>query len=400
MEFRVPFELTSLRRGLIAFTLLLALGPDPGMCGKSPFGGWVRVESEHFIVISDERPKAAQQVAEHFEMIRSVLIRQMPSLARMSTSKLLVFAPRNEKGLKRMLPWYWAESDRAKPGGLFQRSPAHKLIVARGDVLGGEQFGTVYHEYFHYMMGSSQLKLPTWAGEGLAEVWGGGTLLTSRHAEVARPLRGRLHTLTQDRPIPLEELFAATRSSSLYRDSENVYQFYAQSWILTHMMLFDEENEASQEAFARYLTAVGSGADSLEAAREHFGDLEDLNARMKAYARRPSLRFLKLDLPPKPARESLHVVKLSTGETAAYLARYLSTRRQLEDLEELVGIALTSPELPLPLVAKGQLHVRKREIAEGIEAFTKAIEAASRLTWVSAATLAQVIEKRFVVQVV
>ena len=64
-------------------------------------------------------------------------------------------------------------------------------MVTRADQLADGYYGTVYHEYFHYLVHSTRLEVPLWINEGLASYWG-STRLTKKAAEVGRPDVARL----------------------------------------------------------------------------------------------------------------------------------------------------------------------------------------------------------------
>ncbi|MDA8017059.1 MAG: DUF1570 domain-containing protein [Thermoanaerobaculia bacterium] len=270
--------------------------------GELP-GRWVEVRSEHFIVVSNARPKEVRKVATHLEQIRQVLTQAMPHFANTSGPPLLVFAPANERTMGRLLPLVWAERDATRPAGLFADSVDEPYVVLRADLVGGDDFGVVYHEYFHYLVAESgTAELPTWLSEGLADFWGGGSRLTRKEAQVGRAITFRLRPLAEGIPIPLETLLTVDRSSEYYRNRYKAADFYVQSWALTHLMMIGDGTGELKKILGQYLNLISRGESSLEAAEEAFGDLDALERKLRAYVRRLTFSYFRLPVPPNHPR--------------------------------------------------------------------------------------------------
>lgn len=368
-----------LRDSCLAIVLLCLVSisstPIAAVAADLP-GDWIEVRSEHFTVISNARPKDARKVAVHFEQIRQVLGQAMPQFAAASGPPLRVFAPANERSMGKLFPIRWSQRGRTRPAGLFSDSVSDQYIVLRADLVGGENFGLVYHEYFHYLASEAGFDLPTWASEGLADFWGGGTRLTKKDAEVARPLAYRLNPLTEGIPIPLEELLAADRSSDYYRNRYKATDFYAQSWALTHFIMLGDETGELKKQLIQYFLLLDQGKPSLEAAREAFGDLEVLERKLRSYTRSLLLSYFRLPLPPEPKPESLKERDLSQGEAAARVVRHLHGGFASDDLEGLVELAMRDvPDLAVTREAQGIFHMRQGETAESAKAFGQAAAA-------------------------
>ncbi len=55
--------------------------------------------------------------------------------------------------------------------GLFLRAPDRNYILVRLDAQQEHAYGTVYHEYTHYMLRKADTWLPLWLNEGLAQFY-------------------------------------------------------------------------------------------------------------------------------------------------------------------------------------------------------------------------------------
>ena len=80
---------------------------------------WVEVRSPHTIVLSDAGKQVARRVAARFERFRAAISIIWPWARVDPPIPLLILAPRDEDGLKVLLPEYWEGKDRAHPAGVF-----------------------------------------------------------------------------------------------------------------------------------------------------------------------------------------------------------------------------------------------------------------------------------------
>lgn len=361
---------------LVAIGLLvLASPPVEAKTGELP-GRWTEVRSENFIVVGNARPKELRQVATRFEQFRAVLAQEMPRFASASGPPLLVFAPANGRAMGRLT------ATGRGPAGFFSDSITDRFAAVQADLVGGEDFGVVYHEYFHFLAHQAGLKLPLWLGEGLADFWGGGTRLTKKEAEIARAIDMRLRYLRPANLIPLDVLFSVDHSSEYYREPFKTADFYAQSWGLTHYLMLGEESGERKRHLAEYLKLLAQSKNSLDAAREAFGDLDTLMDELKVYRRQLTYSYFRLPLPPAPTASSLRERPLTTGEAAALVARFSYHARGQGDMKGLLDQAKAdAPDLPTTQEALGIYHLREGETAESLAAFERAaaIEGGSAL---------------------
>ena len=376
---------SSRTRGYVVGTLI-ALGASAwwteaaadGLPGK-----WVEVRSPHFVVASNAGRRPARRTAEHFEQIRELFVQALPGRTPESAPPLEVFAVRGERTMKRLLPWYWERKDRAKPAGAFRSTASGTYAVVRVDLLEGQGFGTVYHEYFHFLSHATRAKVPVWVEEGLASYWG-STRLTAKAAEVGRPDARRLDQLRwgRGRFLPLDELMAVDRSSPHYSQSEKAWQFYAQSWALVHYLLIGDRTGQGQEQLVDYLRRVGAGEPAPAAASTAFGDLEELESRLRAYVRKLLFHYAVLPPPAVLPPEKFQIRELPAAEAAARAALFQLESGWTGGVDELVAVALEgAPQLAEAHTAAGILQLLTRETEQAEQTLQRAtsLEGASPL---------------------
>jgi tetratricopeptide (TPR) repeat protein len=92
-------------------------------------------------------------------------------------------------------------------------------------------FGTAAHEYTHYVLHFSGLKLPAWLSEGLGEFF--STIRSAKGGyEVGGDLPARTQTLQRSRWLPINELLEIKPTTR-----QDAAIFYAQSWALADMLM-------------------------------------------------------------------------------------------------------------------------------------------------------------------
>jgi hypothetical protein len=132
---------------------------------------WVMARSPGFVVVSDAGEKQARQVAHQFEQVRG-LFRQVLQ-ARVDPGRLvMIFAVKDEDGLRELLPGYWERKGGSRPAGVFQSGRDKHLVALRLDVATANPYHVLYHEYTHLLTRLNVRWLPLWLTEGLAEFWG------------------------------------------------------------------------------------------------------------------------------------------------------------------------------------------------------------------------------------
>jgi hypothetical protein len=213
----------SIRRVVAGFAV------DAGQLAPAAYAAeptWTELRTPHFVVLSNAGARETRNVASQFEQFWAVFDQMTKGSIRKGERPITVFAVRDEKDLRALLPEYWADRTRAKPDGLFVpgrdrhhvalRLDASKDLAEMARAVGFEAnpYHSVFHEYVHALL-QANVRLPLWLNEGLAEFYAG------THIEKNRVLLGRPHALTilylRERALlPLPELLGATMESPLY----------------------------------------------------------------------------------------------------------------------------------------------------------------------------------------
>lgn len=251
--------------------LLIALAANQSLAAES----WVRLETPHFDLYSSLNRKQAALVLNQLEDARRALETVNPG-RRVDGSPVRVIAFRSENEFSRYRP-----NDASS--AYYLRADGREYIVFGQEVAEG---GTaVVHEYVHHWLHQWHKNLPLWLDEGLAEVYS-TAVQESRGLRVGLPPADRLDWLKMDAPAyDLPTLFSMRQSSFTgVKRLTPRSRFYAESWLLVHMLRFSPEYA---DQFQAFLDDVEQGAQPAAALQRHYGKtvsavMDDMQAYLKA----------------------------------------------------------------------------------------------------------------------
>ena len=242
---------------------------------------WLVAKTQHFALYSDASEEESRSILVGLENFRANFLRVMPiGNASEPQAKVVVF--RRSADFDAYRPLY-----HGKPrdvAGYFQSSPDEVVIAMTTDVPGPEADPreVIYHEYVHLLVDTRKAHYPVWLNEGLAEVFS-----TFRVADgkviFGEPKNSHVGLLQHSSLWPLARLFAVTPDSPDYNEDARAGIFYAESWLLTHYLLFgaDQTNSAKLSRFAHLLDA---GNDIPTSFHEAFGmDFATLESALRKY---------------------------------------------------------------------------------------------------------------------
>lgn len=350
-------------RWLFLLSCALLLGVLPGKADT-----WVKVKSPHFTVISNGSEKQARQVALGFEQIHAVFDVGLPGLRTDSGAETIVIAARDLDTFKTLMPF---RKNAELLAGEFQKGWEKDHVLVRLD-LPDEERNTVYHEYVHKLLHLNFTRLPVWLDEGLAEFFG-NTWMRKEGVFIGAP-SPRIEVLKTRFPFPLETILSVGHNSPYYSsgDRDKVGMFYAESWGLTHFLMFGD-NMGNGQKMNAYLAAMQKGVDSRKAFQQVFGDIAPLEKQFTAYVSRFAFRSIRLDNLPKIDPASFAGGAMSAAETDANMGGYFTYEGEMDIANQRLTAALK--EDPKSLLAHENaafLFFRQAKDEEAVKEFDEA----------------------------
>jgi len=246
---------------------------------------WIRVETEHFQLISGASAADSIEIAQRLELLRAVL--QLVGLQTNLTPRvpLLVYVFADANGYARFRP-------RPDLAG-FMLPRTHRNFVAV-QAIGAEDAGSIaLHEYVHFVLrNGGATRYPAWYDEGLAEFLSTVSMHDGQVVIGAIPA-GRERWLLHGSPLSLRQLMTA---DNVYDGSpQSLPRFYAQAWTLTHYFhVADRVGFPKRRAqLADYIARTNRGEAPDDACREAFGtDFETLDKEFMQYLAKGLLPYL------------------------------------------------------------------------------------------------------------
>jgi hypothetical protein len=334
---------------------------------------WTEVHSEHFVLRSHAGVKNLTAAACDLERVSQVLdkARDRPNSARTATAAVAIVAVDSERGLRELLPQFW-EHRGARPLGAYWSGLYGHHIVIRVDVSPRERFRRILHEYAHFATHAAYQDAPPWFDEGLSELWTNAAIedgqvtiggAVSAHRKLLRPGK---------RWIPLHELMAATALPPA-SDRDRLARFYAESWALTHYLVF--ERNASRLTFGRIPDASSLPSDEA----------------LQQYIRQSPLPHVSIPV-PRASCGAVDVRELPPLESLLQQARALADGvRPANALPLLLQANALEPDNAEVIEMTGVVNFLTNDPAAAAAAFDRAIATgkASHLSYYYRAVLAE-----------
>lgn len=334
---------------------------------------WHEASSDHFVIYADDSEKDIRRFAENLERYHSamtVLVGRKTNVPSPS-NRVTIFVV-GSRGEMREL------SGSRRVGGFYipRAGGSRAFVQDIRNQSGYPHFSTVIllHEYaHHFLISSSRFAMPRWLSEGAAEFFSAASFNKDGSVLIGRPARHRAYELaSRDFPTAEELLDPALKLKNRGEDDKG---FYARSWLLYHYLTFSEERIGQLN---QYWQSVASGTSSIDAGREVFGDLRQLEKELDAYQRQR--RMFTFNLTPEKLSTGGEITlrRLPKGEAEMMELRIVSQRGvDTEQAAELVvearEIAAMYPDDPGVLAALAEAEYDAGNDDAAIAAADKAI---------------------------
>lgn len=292
---------------------------------------WWEASTDHFVVLSETSKEEAQDLAVDLERFDEAMRymaglsldgEELPEAAKLTVYQFGdtddigylagsrgvagFFIPRAGQSVA------FVPAREVRPDGLGTRTRSGNLSA--GVVL--------FHEYAHYFMYQhAAAAYPAWYREGFAEVYGTVDLIENGF-RIGSPATHRADVLRHLNSYPVEKLLDPPEEM----DGEDLAQTYAMGWLLSHYLTFSDERKGQ---LSRYLDLVNEGSSSREAAKQAFGDLEQLNRDLDRHRRGRAVGIEVTFADYSPPEAELR--KLTAAEEAMMSLHIQSTRGVDED---------------------------------------------------------------------
>jgi tetratricopeptide (TPR) repeat protein len=334
------------------------------------------VRSPNFVVLTDAGEGQGRSVASQFESIRAVFRRLFNIQGETKDPVVTIFAAKNEDGLRRLIPGYWASKSSVHPVGIFVPGSEHNYIALRLDVSmkqdADEPFEPVYHEYIHFALRRMRSELPLWMVEGLAEFYS-RVRVVGKKVSVGTPSALNLRVLRENQALSVSTLFAVDASSPYYSEQNKTSIFYAESWALTHYLIVRDWREGTHHV-NDFVDLLGHGVNSDEAARRTIGDPNQLQNELTSYIGRYAFTVVTLDLPLKADPKEFQAETVPDAESLAARGDFMAHDRNYPEAQEMLEEALKlDPKLVSAYESMGYVFIHEMKMADAWKWYSQAL---------------------------
>lgn len=304
------------------------------LCFAAPASAdWYEASTDNFVIYADDSEKDIRKFAENLERYHSAMERltgrqvEKPS----PSNRVTIFAVGGSRAIKDL-------SGSSQVAGFYvPRAGASRAFVQDIRNVTGRyphfSMTVLLHEYaHHFLISQSRFAMPRWYNEGAAEFFASASFDSDGSVWIGRPAQHRAGELFYLDEIKVPDILAYGQQEE--RDGNRSDAFYGRSWLLYHYLTFSDERRDQLEGYAR---AIMGGADSLEAGKMAFGDLDQLQDEVDHYLERKR-RLSAFKLPPDWLETGTIILRqLPRGEAEMMDVRIRSQRGvNAEEAAELV----------------------------------------------------------------
>jgi tetratricopeptide (TPR) repeat protein len=279
---------------------------------------WYAAKSRHFVIYADDNPKNLEAFAtklERFDQAARVAMHtDDPEVG--NGNRLTVFVLPKASDVRAIVG--------DKTGffeGYYTGRVNGSLAYIPKDALKSSDDNSdaiLFHEYTHHlMMQDLKRPYPEWYVEGFAEFLSTPKFGRDGSVTLGRAVQGRAWGLFNGPKMPVQTLFGGLQPD-MTNEQRDV--FYGRGWLLTHYLTMDPHRAGQMVRFVEGLTHGEAQAD---AARQAFGDLDQLDKDLDAYRRKPLLQFTI-------AGSNIHVGQIDVTPLSAGAAEVITARAQVK----------------------------------------------------------------------
>jgi tetratricopeptide (TPR) repeat protein len=315
---------------------------------------WTEFRSPHFELVTNAGERYGPGLLLHLENLRRLFLVQTNAASPGAEEPVRIIAFRSAAEYQR-----YRLDDSAD--AYYVGAPGRDTIVL--PLTGPADFRTAAHEYAHAVIHAGGRKLPLWLSEGIAEVFS-TVRFQAGEAIVGNPNPGRMQALQRTVWMPIEDLLGRTDPPAAARDRTGM--FYAQSWALTHLLMF---SPSYNRRLGALLDRNGSGL--AEIYRTPLGTIE---RDMRAWLARSNWPTVAVT-PPGSAPEGVPTpVPLTPLGARRILAELLSaTGKQEQARAAYASLEAAAPSDPDIQAALGRLAIAAGRRTEALERFGRAL---------------------------
>lgn len=302
------------RASMAGLALLLGLAPG---AGAQPLPGelepWGRLDTPHFIFISQLDETSTLEMASDLERLHTVLAGLSPSGKLSSPNLTYIYLFRNYDAYA---PFFLRQGGQPVEGVSYFIPHLYANYSALNADPAINPTRLLYSQYLHQLMAEQWPQIPLWFRQGVAEYYSTfeadaqeariglpplqhvRTLIGQSISGGATPTDEAQRLFDLHRPTPVQPVDNALRERTFERQD-----FLARSWGAVHYLLNTPERRKQSVSFVGRIL-LGEDEDPAFSAAFDFS-MEELQPRVDAYMKKGELPYLRVGIPTDPLQGAL-----------------------------------------------------------------------------------------------
>ena len=331
-----------LRRVLPLVTIVLLAGA-PQLSGAT----WVEAKSPNFTVYSDAGAKRARDIAWQFEQVRAALSRLWPWARFDFGAPVVVYAARDERTMRALLPHYFEGGNAIRPGSFFVSSGEAHYVALNTDqsTHGAVNINPYLSSYWSYVMmvlhSTYEQDLPPWFERGLAQVFS-NTIVRDKEILIGPVIPWHLERLRERGRPTLDVMLSADATSPELTSGARMERFDAAAWALVHYLIFGNQGK-NIPRFNEFADAVRKGAAPMEALEKSYGSVVSIREGLAVYIDQTLFVYQKAQLALDIDAAGFRTREVSPSESAIALARFHAATGRPQEARAQVAAAGNPP---------------------------------------------------------
>jgi len=338
---------------------------------------WYNVRSKNFNLVGNASEKDIRLVATKLEQFRETFRQLFPRAKFTQTVQTNVVVFKDDLSYRPFKPK--RADGRIDDGiaGYFQSGEDANYITLSINSLDGDAYGTIFHEYVHYMLDSSfgKSEIPPWFNEGLAEYYQTFQIENDQKVTLGALQQDHLRLLQQNELFPLKAFFEIDNYTLQQKGNYTRGVFYAQAWALMHYLIQGNQG-ANKDAMNKFMSLVLNRAEPEKAFQEAFGsDYATMEKALQNYVTQSKYSATVVTFATKLLFDTeMTSAALSEADANAYLGDLLYHTREYADAETYLQNAIASDAgNSLANTSLGLVKMRQRNFTDAKKYLEKAI---------------------------
>jgi tetratricopeptide (TPR) repeat protein len=332
---------------------------------------WYETRTAHFQIYSCGETQEVARLAARLEQFREAYSVLAGGQA-VASPPIVVMAFPDHDSMKPFLPLY-----QGKPANLtafFKPASDENLIVL--PLESAISLEAIFHEYTHLLLRHNDPIWPLWLKEGMAEIYGTFEPIGGKRARIGKPIGRHLRLLSQEKMMPLADLFAVSHDSAEYNEEQHQGIFYAESWFLTHYLMLGA-GPTRKAQFGQLTGLLRQGQGPLQAFTNAFRvPAAVVERELQQYLKREKLDSLDLVLNTDlTAPRALSRRPITASETCFRLGDQLLRVRRPDAAQSYFERARElAPRSPLPFEGLGLLASERDQPTQALQYLDDAMQ--------------------------